>query len=392
MNILRIIYDWPDENNITEGLAPAPYELSLSQVKLGHKITVLCGNLNGRNLLKGRFTYTLAGGAIRVYNLPRAFWQFGPFLTTSIFVWPYYILLKLSGNVDIVHNHGHMGVYLLLWKKLFGWFDKIPFYGHFHNCAVAREQAILKQGGKIPPVARFFEYPIHKWSDWMMVRVSEKCVAVSQDIKNELVKFVGANSSKVSVVESGVDIERFTLEGEKADFGFPPKSIIVANGGRLSKRKNIDLLVESLSKLPEEFVLALWGSWDKDMKTKVDEVIVSNNLQQRVKYLGSISYFEVDKYFRASDIFVLPSSYEGLPKVVVEALATGCKVVASGFRMDKTVPDIRFLGEISASSISEAIKYLSEKSSHPESTRKIIEENYSWDSKARQIEKIYDVG
>ena len=49
MNILRIVYDWPDENVITVGLAPGPYEMSKAQSKLGHNVFVLCGNLNGKN-------------------------------------------------------------------------------------------------------------------------------------------------------------------------------------------------------------------------------------------------------------------------------------------------------------------------------------------------------
>ena len=65
MNILRIVYDWPDENVITEGLAPAPYELSLSQTRLNNTVYVLCGNLNGKNLVEILSARCASDGALR---------------------------------------------------------------------------------------------------------------------------------------------------------------------------------------------------------------------------------------------------------------------------------------------------------------------------------------
>src|SRR3990167_5804903 len=138
MNILRIVYDWPDENVITEGLAPAPYELSISQTKLSHEIYVLCGNLNGKNIKAGKFGYQLENGKVTVINLPRGLKDFGPFLTTSPSALIAYLALKIMGKIDLVHNHGHMGLCFLIYKYLFGWLDRTPVVGHFHNTARGR--------------------------------------------------------------------------------------------------------------------------------------------------------------------------------------------------------------------------------------------------------------
>src|SRR3989344_3395987 len=99
MNILRIVYDWPGKNVITEGLAPAPYGLSIAQARAGNKVYVLCGNLNGKNLKQGKFHYTLEDGKIEVYNLPRALNHLGPFLSTSVAVLPYYFYLKTTKKI-----------------------------------------------------------------------------------------------------------------------------------------------------------------------------------------------------------------------------------------------------------------------------------------------------
>ena len=331
MNILRIVYDWPDINVITEGLAPAPYELSKAQVQLGHKIYVLCGNLNGKNIKATKFHYILENGKIEVYNLPRALNGFGPFLTTSLFVLPYYFYFKLTKKIDIVHNQGHMGVWLLLYKQIVGNLDKTKIIGHFHNTAQGREEFILKQGKTLPFLTKYFEYPIHKFSDKLQIKVAKKSIFVSQELLNEAVKYYKADVTKLAVVETGVNTTKFTKDGKKIEFGFATNSVILANGGRLSTRKGIDILVSSLKYLPEQYKVVLWGKWDDDMKLTVKKIIKDTNLETRFKYLGPIPYFEVEKYYRSVDFFVLPSSYEGLAKVLLEALYTGCKVITTLF-------------------------------------------------------------
>lgn len=389
MNILRIVYDWPDENVITEGLAPAPYELSVSQTKLGHKIYVLCGNLNGKNLKAGKFTYRLEDGAIEVFNLPRGIKQFGPFLTTSLCVLPYYFYLKLTRKIDLIHNQGHLGVWLLLYKYIFDFIDRTPFVGHIHITAKGREKKILEQGNKLDFWTKNFEYPIHKLSDSLTGKVASQIVTVSKDNIDDLCQLYGYNINKIHLLETGVDTKRFSKIGDKSSSGFDERSIVLGNIGRLSKRKNIDVIVESLKYLPSEYKLALWGKWEAGFDYVVNKIIDENKLSERIKYLGPVSYFEIDKAYRAIDLFLLPSSYEGLPKVVVEALSTGCKAIASGFTMDKEVPNMYFLDKIDAKTLADLILKVSKKPDAYAGARNVIEKYYSWDSKAHDLEKIY---
>ena len=258
---------------------------------------------------------------------------FGPFLTTSVFVLPFYFYLKITKKIDIVHNHGHLGVWFLLYKYFFKFIDKTPVIGHFHNTAKGREHAILLNGGNINFFSKYFEYPI-----------------------------------KIGEILFGLGI---------------------GNGGRLSKRKNIDILVKSLCHLPDKYKLVLWGPWDTSFKSKVQKIIDENGLKDKVKYLGVISYFRVDSFYRSCDLFLLPSSYEGLPKVVIEALNSGCKVIASGFETDKDIPNLYFLNKIKPSSLANNIKMVYSKPSKYEKTRSILEKYYSWDSKALLLAGIY---
>lgn len=391
MNILRIIYDFVDENNITEGLAPAPYELSLAQAKLGHKVYVLCGNLNKKNILAKKFKYELASGGVVVYNLPRGLRGFGPFLTTSVFVLPYYFYLRVFKKITLVHNHQHMGLWFLIYKRIFGFIDKIPVVSQIHITAKGREQIFKEKKDKVPFLTKNVEHRLHKFSDFLQTKVANKLVVVAEDVKQELINYYNVPPSKITIVESGVNTDRYKKQGDSLKTGFTKDSIVLGNIGRLSKRKGIHLILKALTVLPENYKFALWGEWDKDYQKELSELIKKSNLKHRVQYFGKVSYFDVDKAFRAVDIFLLPSSYEGLPKVVLEALACGNKVIASGFKIKLIVDNLYFLQSLDVNHLIKEIKKVNSSPNKYESTRRVIEENYSWNTKAKEVDKVYNL-
>ena len=278
MKILRIIYDFADKNVAAKGLGPGPYELSVAQGnRKDYEVFVLTGNLNGKNLKEFRFHYDLCNGKVHVYNLPRALWKFGPFLTSSVLVLPYYLFLKIFKHIDVVHNQQQMGVWFLLYKKVFGRLDKTPVVHSNHGPIIAREKKLLEQNVKLPFMTKYFEYPIHRLSDYLSTVVSDTLIAVSENTKNELIELYHPKIP-IGIIENAVNTQKFTRDGKKEDFGFGKGSIILANGGRLSKRKNIDFIVESLKYLDKRYKLVIWGEWDeKDFKDSIDKIVRKNN-------------------------------------------------------------------------------------------------------------------
>jgi glycosyltransferase involved in cell wall biosynthesis len=387
MKILRIIYDFADPFVQSDGLSTGPYELTLAQGKLGHTIYVLTGNLNGKNIKAGRFTYKLAEN-IFVYNLPRALWKFGPFLTSSVFVLPYYFYFRIFKQINLVHSHQQMGVWFLLYKYLFGFLDKIPVAVTNHGVLKSRYKKALQEGQKFDLMTKYFEFPIHTFCESLSVKVADALIAVSENTKEELQKDFNTTRD-IKVLENGTNIDKFNKSGEEEDLGFKNEDIKIIYWGRLSKRKNFDVLVRSLTKLEEKYKLAYWGPWYDDLEKEVTEFVKKNKLEHRTRYFGSIPYWNVDKYVRAGDIFVLPSSHEGLPKVVIEALSAGCKVVASGFKLNHKIPDMEYLKEISEEEIARAVKDMASKPSNYNQTREIIKKYYSWDSRVEELEEIY---
>jgi len=350
----------------------------------------LCGNLNGKNFKAKRFSYELLDGQITVYNLPRAIKHFGPFLSTSIFVLIYYFYLRSVKKIDLVHSHGHLGVWFLVYKKLFGSFDTIPLVGHYHITAKGRERAMKKQGSKLGVFSKYFEYPIHRFSDSLMSKTANHLVAVAQNVLAEVQEFYSVPNSKITLLESGVNVDNFHKDGVRNRYGIPENKILLATSGRLSQRKNVDVVVKALSQLEDKYHLILQGFWEPEYKDLVQKIIDEKKLKDRISYIGLLELEDIPSLMRTIDIMVMPSSYEGLPKVVVEALASGAKVITSGFDMSHKIPELYITDGLSPNELAKFIKEVQTKSVDYEKTRKIIVKFYSWDSKARDLEKIYE--
>jgi glycosyltransferase involved in cell wall biosynthesis len=97
--------------------------------------------------------------------------------------------------------------------------------------------------------------------------------------------------------------------------------------GRLSEEKNIDLLINAFSRLPENCLLTIVG--DGPDKKRLEEVSHNLNLTERVFFAGSTSWVGVVKYYATVNVFVLPSLSEPWGLVVNEAMLCGLPVVIS---------------------------------------------------------------
>ena len=98
--------------------------------------------------------------------------------------------------------------------------------------------------------------------------------------------------------------------------------------GKLAFAKGLPQLLAAMSQLPSgDFELTLVGRGSGDEAAQILEQAAS--AKGSVRYAGYLSQSELGDLFRRSDLFVLPSFYEGLPLVVIEALACGLPVVVN---------------------------------------------------------------
>ncbi len=382
MKLLRLVYEWPPP---WIGLTPAPYELTRAQAKLGYDIDVLCGRWPKAGELQ-----KVEG--VNVKSFYREPIRATMLLTVAPVVTLYLIFWKLFHKVDVYHVHGHFGLYFYIYKLIFGFLDKTPVVAHYHICVKARWEESKKTGKKINFISRYIDWPLALLSDNLALKVAKFYVFVGEKVKNDVVSYYNADPAKCLVVESGVNPDAFyrPMDEEKLklkkDLGYTAEDVVICNLGFLVERKNIHLLIESLKHLPENFKLLLVGKAESKYNERLKQIIESNKLEDRVKFAGEQDYPDVPRFFRASDIFCLPSVYEGFPKVVLEALACGVPTVASGFK----VPQIDGLFELKEfdSKVLSDLLLIAYKNKENVDSEKVRNE-YSWNQRAEVLDKVY---
>jgi glycosyltransferase involved in cell wall biosynthesis len=137
------------------------------------------------------------------------------------------------------------------------------------------------------------------------------------------------------VIHSGYPLSRFQqpadTNGVRAEFGWPADSQIIVNVARFSPQKNHRVVLEAtrlVHEQDERLRLLLVGSGP--LQDEVDRRIDELGLREICAITAGRT--DVPRLLLASDVFFLPSLWEGLPGAVMEALAAGVPVVASDIR------------------------------------------------------------
>jgi glycosyltransferase involved in cell wall biosynthesis len=139
-------------------------------------------------------------------------------------------------------------------------------------------------------------------------------------MKRELLQLVPSLSSKIEVVSNPLLLP----SPLPAPHPFPSNLFNLLYVGKLRPEKGVDLLLKALSLLPSRY--HLWIVGDGPELPSLQNLTARLSLRERVHFLGPTS--NPYPYYRGADLLVLPSRYEGLPNVVLEANGSGLPVVA----------------------------------------------------------------
>ena len=153
---------------------------------------------------------------------------------------------------------------------------------------------------------------------------SDRVVAVSTAVKNQLIEETFANENKFVVIHNGIKPPAIT-GGEKKD----NQKIKLISAGRVDKSKGIQILLEALRDVDK-------SHWQLEVIGEGSDLEYLINLTEKLSlsscvfYSGKISHEEVLHKMPQADIFILPSlRVEGFPMVLVEAMFAGLPVIAS---------------------------------------------------------------
>jgi colanic acid/amylovoran biosynthesis glycosyltransferase len=204
---------------------------------------------------------------------------------------------------------------------------------HAHHANVGSDVALLAAhlGGRgwswsftMHGSTEFFDVREHRLPQ--KVELAGFVVCVSHHGRSQLMTHVGTEHwDKLRVVHCGVDVQRFAPV--ERDGGAPPEILTV---GRVVPVKGQSLLVESIAALRERGVEArLTIVGDGPELPALRELARRLGVEGSVSFEGAVGQDEIRRYYERADVFALPSFAEGLPVVLIEAMASGLPVVAS---------------------------------------------------------------
>lgn len=173
--------------------------------------------------------------------------------------------------------------------------------------------------------------PLYYWIDRCTLRFYEKVICVSDDLYQTCRKY-GVPKRRCMLLENGIDVSDFkrrqSVEQAKSALSVPQDHFLIGAVGRLSAEKGFDLLIRSvdvLIKKGQNISLMIFGEGNE--QSSLQKQIDESGYNERIQLMG----FRTDlrACYEAMDLFVLSSLREGLPNVVLEAMAMNVPVLST---------------------------------------------------------------
>ena len=219
---------------------------------------------------------------------------------------------------DIIHPHNTKENIAC---KIIGGLLKIPVIPIYHCNHKLYERNNVSIGMK----RKIYETIYLDILERLTSRFSAKDIAVSHSVKNNIKRF-GISDEKIEIIYSGINGDDFKPKK------FNPKKVKtkvnILSVSRIDENKGIFDIIDAVKIIKKrgcEFVINFGG--DGPLLEEAKELVVSNRLNQEVKFLGYIK--NIQEFQLTSDIFVSASYSEGLPLNIIEAMGMGLPVVAT---------------------------------------------------------------
>jgi glycosyltransferase involved in cell wall biosynthesis len=310
---------------MTFGLEPVFYFISKEQVKLGAEVHVIAA-------IDKQTPQLESPDGIIVHRVKNPY--------------NFYAIKKLkeldkTRGIDVVHTHATASLLYSLTRRFTT--VKKPLFNHIHTTTLggmAQNIASPAQHSFSAAMRTTFWNNVSLLRQKAMWKRADILIAVSNAIKDELIKYYGITSQKIRVIHNGVDIDLFKKIKEglelKTKLGLSEKRIVLFVG-HFGLRKGLPYLLQAISKVskrfPNVFLLAVGGT-PKWLRTDVYWNILRENIKNLkitpfVRLMDKIPNQELPKYYSMADVFVLPTLYDPCPKVILEAMACETPIIAS---------------------------------------------------------------
>jgi glycosyltransferase involved in cell wall biosynthesis len=262
-------------------------------------ISVLCL----RNL--GEFVPEVEGLGIKVFYLPQK--QNG----TDYFSFLKVAKILRQEKVDVIHTHNTQ-----------------PFIDGTIGALLTGVKTIVHtdHARDFPDKKRYM------CAEWLMSHFAHKIVGVSNHTSQNLIKYEKISPNKIITIMNGIDGSRYNItinkDKKKKELGIKKGGPIIGLGVRLSEQKGITYLLQAMPEVIKFFpdiTLVIAGEGPCEDALKKDAIHLG--IDQHVLFIGP--RVDIPELLKLFDLYVLPSLWEGLPMVLLEAMAASCPIVAT---------------------------------------------------------------
>lgn len=223
------------------------------------------------------------------------------------FLWTQFVLPFKVGKNDIVY---HPFQYLSLFsraKQIITIHDFIPLY--------------------YPEVAKH-QYYYYKFIMPILLKKAYKVICISENTKNDVLKFYNIDSDKLVKIYNGYDRELFNVNNVREDilekYNITRPYFIAVGAGYSHKNLEtaLNAFSEIVNKFNSEFVIV---GKDSNYILKLKELVKKLHIEKQVKFIGYVPDEDLPTLYNKSKAFVYPTLYEGFGLPILEAMA--CETV-----------------------------------------------------------------
>jgi len=380
---------------IVGGIENYIYYVSKNLLKLGHKQIILCSQ-NQKNVpTKDIYKY------IKIVGFPPFHFLMKPFVICNLFYYEKMLQKFIKNNSDNIDA---------VWTRH-------PYYAYASGKVLKKIPIIYIQATAWPLFLKYkysrlnyfnkIIFHIQRLQNYYIEKkamdMCDQIVVLSKIRKKEICDFYKFSEEKFKVLPPGIDLERFKIRKKEGKLlkklNIDKNAKIVLTVCRLSPEKNIEILIKAFSKIKSiNSYLLIVG--DGPNKIYLQQIAKDLNIIDKIRFLGFKR--DVEKYFSIADVFVLPSKYEGFGHVYLEAMASGvpCIALKSDYpkiivASEEIIRDGRTgycVDPYSIEDLAEKIyKIISDNDLRVHmglESRKICEENYSWENHVRMLIKL----
>ncbi len=373
----------------TYGLQPVFVNLSEDQAKQGYEVHVIAGR-------KKMQPEEEEWRGVRIHRVPV------PFNLTAL---KRVRSLLGSGNEWVVHTHATCGIFMAPIRRI----RKVRLVSHSHGTSRSHHVPIRFKSGSLVVDYSTLGIAYDMIREKSLWRSADRVLTVSRTLMNDIRDSYGVPEGRLRVVYNGADPSIFTPNGAPslppAIKGLEGKRIILYVG-HFGLRKGIFFLIRAMkilkSEIPDCHLVCIGGVPDwlggGDYWGILRSEIDRNGVNDCVTLMDRIKNTDLPGYYRSASVFALPSYYETISKVTIEAMACGLPVVATN---TGGIPELVEDGKTGllvpygsveglANSISTLLRDVELSRRMGEEGRAKVERDFTWKAVANRVKSVYD--